>query len=83
MRAVDEESARGALAWLLKRRWAISAVRKCARLALAHLELVGRGAAAAERRKAAGIEASAQACRVSCWAARGQVAHKHRGKACF
>ena len=48
------------LAWMLRRRWAMTAVRQAARLKLARLEYVGRGAvaAAARRARAEGAAAS-------------------------
>ena len=47
----DENAAKGILAWMLRRRWGLTALRECARLKLERLAFVGRGAgAAAERR---------------------------------
>ena len=43
----DPALAKGALAWLLKRRWGLAAVRHAARLTLGRLEHVGSGASAA------------------------------------
>jgi len=48
----DEASAIGCLAWLLRRRWGLTALRENARLKLDRLAFVGRGAAqAADRRQ--------------------------------
>ena len=41
MKARCPEEAKGALAWLLRRRWAITAVRENARLVLDRLQFVG------------------------------------------
>ena len=50
------------MAWLLRRRWGLTALRENARLKLSRMESVGRGAhAAAVRREHAG---AAQAARV-------------------
>ena len=51
MRCQDMDSARGALAWLMRRRWAMTALRDFARLKLERLEFVGRGAANAVARR--------------------------------
>ena len=54
MGASDPVDARGALAWLLRRRWGIAAVRANARLTLGRLSVIGRGATtAADRRSLA------------------------------
>ena len=72
MGAQSPEDARGALAWLLKRRWAITAVRENARLILTRLEMVGRGAdAAADRRRVQADSEAARARHVSCWQRHG------------
>ena len=71
MLARDPEEARGALAWLLKRRWAVTAVRAAARLTLGRLELVGRGAPAAVVRRREAEGRAARARRASCWQRRG------------
>ena len=52
MTADSPEEAQGPLAWLLRRRWAMTAVRENARLLLARLEHVGRGADRAAARRA-------------------------------
>ena len=71
MGATEAFSAAGALAWLLRRRWAMCAVRENARLTLSRLEYVGRGAHAAARRRADADGAEARARRASCWGVRG------------
>ena len=63
--------ARGGLAWLLRRRWALTAVREHARLLLARLEYVGRGANPAAQRRALAEGEAAAARRASCWQRRG------------
>ena len=51
MQVATPGSAQGILAWLLRRRWGMTAMREAARLKLERLEFVGRGAAhAADRR---------------------------------
>ena len=52
MRARNSEEAKGVLAWLLRRRWGITALRENARLKLERLEFVGHGATAASARRA-------------------------------
>ena len=53
MRAASPVEARGALAWMLRRRIARTVLRENARLKLERMEQVGRGAAAAiDRRRA-------------------------------
>ena len=47
------------LAWLLRGRWGLTAIRENARLKLERLQYVGRGAAAASQRRALGSEAQA------------------------
>ena len=51
MRCDDPLTAVGIVAWLLKRRWGLTALREQARLKLARLEYVGRGAVAAAGRR--------------------------------
>ena len=64
----DETSAIGCLAWLMRRRWGIAALRENARLKLDRLACVGRGAAsAALRRQRAEAE---YALRARLWRAR-------------
>ena len=53
MQAASPQEASGAIAWLLRRRWAMTALRESARLKLERLEFVGRGAAVAADRRAA------------------------------
>ena len=58
----DEASAVGCLAWLLRRRWGMTALREHARLKLDRLAYVGRGAAsAADRRLRSEMEHAARA----------------------
>ena len=71
MLANEPEEARGALAWLIKRRWGVTAVRAAARLTLGRLELVGRGAGAAVSRRREADGRAARARRASCWERRG------------
>ena len=69
--AESPSDACGGLAWLVKRRLAMTAVRGNARLMLARLEHVGRGAVAAASRRADANSEAAQARRASCAARRG------------
>ena len=64
MRTDSPAAAKGALAWLLRRRWGMCALRENARLLLARLTYVGRGAAAAVQRRAHASEASLARARV-------------------
>ena len=67
--------AKGPLAWLLRRRWALTALRGAARLKLERLEYVGRGAvAAADRRHDAATDTAARARRAACVFPRGPSA---------
>ena len=61
----DPLQARGALAWLLRRRWGMTALRENARLKLERLEFVGRGVAAAVARRAAAASSAAARSRSS------------------
>ena len=62
MGARDATLAQGVLAWLLRRRWGMAALRENARLKLERLEYVGRGAAdAMARRHAAAVSSEARA----------------------
>ena len=63
MRCPAPPQAAGALAWLLRRRWGLTALREHARLKLDRLEYVGRGAVAAAQRRAATMEAHAARAR--------------------
>ena len=74
----DEDTARGALAWLLKRRWALTAAREAARLTLSRLDLVGTGASAASGRRRLAEGAAARARRAACAGVRGPRAFLHR-----
>ena len=64
MRCKEIVDARGSLAWLLRRRWALTALRENARLKIARLEYAGRGAAAAAQRRTAAAADSAARQRV-------------------
>ena len=58
----DPAAAQGVLAWMLRRRWGMAALRENARLKLERLEFVGRGAVdAVTRRTAAAMSAAARA----------------------
>ena len=62
MGARDATLAQGVLAWLLRRRWGMAALRENVRLKLERLEYAGRGAAAARaRRHPAGVSSEARA----------------------
>ena len=71
MGARGPDEARGALVWLLRRRWATTAAWEAARLTLARLELVGPGAFATRERRVQASSSAAQARRDSCWQQRG------------
>ena len=72
MQARSADEAQGALAWMLRRRWALTALRENARLKLERLEFVGRGAAAAAaRRLNAAVGNEARARRAACASHRG------------
>ena len=72
MRVREPEEAIGPLAWLLRRRWAMTVMRENARLLLARLEYVGRGAVPAlQRRQAAAEGVAARNRRSACWGAHG------------
>ena len=51
MGCVDAPAARGILAWSIRRRWAMTALRQNARLKIDRLTYVGQGAAQAARRR--------------------------------
>ena len=51
MQCQDELAALGSLAWLLRRRWGMTALRENARLKIDRLGFVGRGTAAAAYRR--------------------------------
>jgi len=63
MRCADPARALGVLAWLLRRRWGLTALRENARLKLDRLEYVGRGALAAAQRRTFAAEAQAARAR--------------------
>ena len=72
MRCEDPVHAQGAIAWLLRRRWGLTALRENARLKLSRMEYVGRGAHAASVRRERADEAQAARTRASALAfARG------------
>jgi hypothetical protein len=73
MDAVEMCGAAGALAWMMRRRWAMIAARENARLTLGRLEYIGRGAYAAARRRASADSSDVRARRASCWGMRGPV----------
>ena len=67
MRVDTPAEARGILAWMLRVRWGMTAVREAARLKLERLAYVGRGAAlAADRRGAADAPEAAVLRRAAC-----------------
>jgi hypothetical protein len=67
MRARAEDEARAALTSMLRRRWAMTAVRENARLLLARLRFVGWHAGQAlQRRSHAAEDAAARARRAAC-----------------
>ena len=74
----DDGSARGILAWMLRRRWGMTARRENARLKLERLEYVGRGAqAAADRRSLASATSAARSRAAAAFAlSRGFRAHR-------
>ena len=65
MRCEDQTRAVGVLAWLLRRRWALTALRENARLKLDRLEFVGRDAFAASERRACASALHAARARAS------------------
>ena len=72
MQAHSADEAQAALAWMLRRRCALTALRENARLKLEHLEFAGRGAApAASRRLHASVGNEARARRKACVSYRG------------
>ena len=67
MRALDEDEARAGLTSMLRRRWAMTAVRENARLLLARLQYVGRRASdTLQRRNNAAGNLAARARRAAC-----------------
>ena len=73
MQARSADEAQGALAWMLRRRWALTALRENERLKPERREFVGRGAAAAAaaRRLNAAVGNEARARRAACASHRG------------
>ena len=70
----NDERARSALVWMLRRRWGLTAVRENARLLLDRLAFVGRGAGCAAARRAAAMgDSQAHARRAACAAVRRRV----------
>ena len=59
MRCDEPSRAVGAIAWLLRRRWGLRALREAARLKLDRLEWAGAGAAAAAQRRRSAWDAHA------------------------
>jgi hypothetical protein len=78
MLARDAVEARAALLWLMRRRWGLTAVRENARLLLARLEHVGRGAVAAAQRRVVAEDTAARARRAACAGVRGPRASAPR-----
>ena len=63
-----EADAVGCLAWMLRRRWGVTALRENARLKLERLSYVGRGASsAAARRQRSEMEHAARARLAHAW----------------
>ena len=58
MGATSPAEAKGSLAWLLRRRWAMTALRENARLLLSRLEYVGSGITEAVQRRTAAATAA-------------------------
>ena len=80
MQSSGPDEAKGALAWLLRRRWAMTALRENARLKLDRLEYVGRGAAEAiQRRSGAATAAGSRARQAAGTFWRGPRARGWRG----
>ena len=67
MLAPSSLEARDALAWMLRRRWAMTALGENARLNFERMEFVGRGAAAAAARREVGDGAVARRRACSFW----------------
>ena len=74
MRAREPADAHGTMAWLLRRRWGMTAWRSIARLLLDRLEYVGQGSMLAHARRAAASEAADAARRSAHWFFRRPVA---------
>ena len=67
MRAREPSDAHGTIAWMLRRRWGMTAWRSLARLILDRLEYVGAGSMRAHDRRAAASEAATAARRSAHW----------------
>ena len=72
MRAREPADAVGSIAWMLRRRWGMTAWRSAARLLLERIEYVGRGAMQATSRRAAAVERAAHERRTLHWLYRRQ-----------
>ena len=81
MGCTDDASARGILAWMLRRRWGMTALREHARLKLERLEFVGRGAQAAADRRSLASAASAARSRAAAAFALSRGSRTRRGGA--
>ena len=65
--STSQLEARGALAWLLRRRWAMTAIRESARLKLERMEHVGVGACFAADRRVSALSTSTRRSACSVW----------------
>ena len=65
--STSQLEARGALAWLLRRRWAMTAIRENARLKLERMEHVGVGAGFAADRRVSALSTSTRRSACSLW----------------
>ena len=82
MRCREPSTATGVLAWMLRRRWGLTALRENARLKLDRLEYVGRGGTvAARRRSEAWADYEARLRVVAGCASRGSGSRVARGVA--
>ena len=75
MTCTSPDQARGVLAWLLHRRWGVTAARENARLLLSRLACVGSGAAAAAARRNSAMDGEAANIRRA-------ACHEWRGPRC-
>lgn len=71
MRATTQEAALGSLAWMLRRRWGMTALRANARPLLDRMEYVGAGAMAAAARRTTAQRHAAEVRRAACWLHQG------------
>ena len=72
MGAKDSVEARAALAWLLRRRWGMTALRANARPILDQMQFVGWGAAAAADRRTVALQRwHHRSCQDAVWARHG------------